>query len=145
MFNKGQTTMHFIQIHFTSNRVVFSTMTPVQIGHYVTSFFNDEEKAALESDLQFCVENAWLHPLEDHEFYASLGKQLFEVNPDTNELTVTYIAHQIEHLCANLFDPPKTGINPVKNYVDANPGEGNYRLTVVDSNGNDVTSTYSKV
>lgn len=143
MFNKGQITMHFIQIHFTSSRVVFSTMTPVQIGHYLTSFFNDEEKATLESDLRFCIDNAWLHPLEDNEFYASLGKQLFKVDPDANELIVTYIAHQIEHLCANLFDPPKIGLNPIKSFIDANPSEGNYFVEVFDSNGNDVTSNYS--
>lgn len=137
--------MHFIEMRFISNRVVFSTMTPEQIGHYLFSFFTEEERAGLQEDMQFCMNNGWLHPTEDASFYAGLGRQPFAVDPATNQLTITYIAHNIEHLCENLFDPPKTGINPVKNYVDANPSEGTYSLAVFDSNGNDVTSTYSKL
>lgn len=137
--------MHFIEVHFTSNRVVFSTMTPPQIGHYLFSFFTEEQRTALEADLQFCVDNAWLHPIEDEDFYASLGKQMFSIDPATNKLTITYIAHHIEFLCEHLFDPPKVGINPAKDYLDTHPDEGTYGLSVFDSNGNDVTSQYSRL
>jgi hypothetical protein len=137
--------MHFIKIHLTSNRVVFSTMNVNEITTYLFSFLTDEEKVSTNTDLAFCIENAWLHPVDDFAFYSSLGIQPYSVDPATNELTVTFIAHQIEHLCENLFDPPKVGVNPVKNYFDANPSEGSYDLTVLDSNGNDVTSMYSKL
>jgi hypothetical protein len=137
--------MHFIEAHFKSNRVVFSTMTPDQIGHYLFSFFSDEERASFEADLAYCVENSWLHPIEDVDYYASFGKQLFKINPETNDLIITYIAHYIENLCSNLFDPPKVGVNPIKRFIDENPTEGTYSLVVIDSNGNDVTSTYSKL
>ena len=137
--------MHFIEVRFKSNRVVFSAMTPAQIGHYLLSFFSDEERTSLEADLAYCVENSWLHPTDDVDYYASLGKQMFKVDPETDELTITYIAHYIEHLCANLFDPPKVGINPVKRFIDEHPTEGSYSLSVFDSNGNDVTSLYSTI
>lgn len=137
--------MHFIKIHLTSSRVVFSTMNGNEIGTYLFSFLNDEEKALLTTDMNHCLENAWIHPTGDTEFYNNLGIQPYTVNSATNELTITFIAHQIEYLCENLFDPPKVGVNPIKNYFDANPSEGSYDLTILDSNGNDVTSTYSKL
>jgi hypothetical protein len=98
-----------------------------EISTYILSFLTDEEKQQSIADMTVCIENAWLHPTDDFD------------------LTITFIAHQIEHLCENLFDPPKVGVNPIKNYFDANPGEGSYDLTVLDSNGNDVTSMYSKL
>jgi len=137
--------MHFIKIHLRSNRVVFSTMGGQEISTYILSFLTDEEKQQSIADMTVCIENAWLHPTDDFNFYTSLGIQPYEVDAVNNELTITFIAHQIEQLCENLFDPPKVGVNPIKNYFDANPGEGSYDLTVVDSNGNDVTSTYSKL
>lgn len=137
--------MHFIKLHLRSNRVVFSTMNGNEIGAYLFSFLTDEEQASLTADLNYCIENAWIHPSGDVEFYTNLGIQPYSVDPATNELTITFIAHHIEHLCEHLFDPPKVGVNPIKNYFDANPSEGSYDITVVDSNGNDVTSTYSKL
>jgi len=135
--------MHFIELSVNSNRVVFSTMTQEQVFHYIFSFYTDEQLAAFRQDAQYCMDNAWLHPTEDHGFYEGLGQQLIKVDPATNNLKITFIAHQIEKLCENLFDPPKIGTNPVIDYYNANPSEGNLSVRVMNSNGSDVTSEYS--
>ena len=137
--------MHYIEIHLQSNRVVFSSMNRDAITHYIFSFFTNEQKTQFEQDLQYCFENAYLHPLDDESFYTNLGKNVYQIDPATNTLKITFIAHQINHICENLFDPPKVGVTPVREYFDNNPSEGDYDLFVYDSNGNDVTSTYSKI
>lgn len=118
-------------------------MNVTQIGHYVLSFYSDEEKASFNADLENCYNNAWLHPTHDYDYYAGLGKQVISVDSATNTLKVTYIIHNIDQICPNLFDPPKVGLNPFKKYIDENPGEGTYTFKVFDSNGNDVTSEHS--
>jgi len=137
--------MYFLELSLNSSRVIFSTMTNSQISHYIMSFYSDEEKESFESDLQECYNKAWIHPYFDVEYYANLGKQPIRVNSETNTLTATFIIHNIDGVCESLFDPPKIGFNPVKNFIDANPDEGTCSMKLFDSNGNDLTDQYSYV
>jgi hypothetical protein len=135
--------MIIVQTILNLKRLQLGGMNNSSISSYIFSFYNDEQKASFYADLANCVANGWLADPRDDAAYVSAGAEQFSVDLVNNRVTTTFLINNVDMVCPNLFDPPKVGVNPVKEYFDSHPEEGTYGVRVIDEQGNDRTSEYS--
>ncbi len=135
--------MIIVQTILNLKRLQLGGMNKNSIYTYIFAFYNDAQKASYFADLANCVSNGWLTNPDDITAYESAGVEQFSIDLVNNRVTITFLINNVDMVCPNLFDPPKVGVNPVKEYFDSHPEEGTYSVRVIDEAGNDITALHS--
>lgn len=136
--------MHILEIKLQQQSVNLAGKTFSEVIGFVMSFYTPAETSSLINDFNRAVSADKIVEQSNSLAYANVGLSPFDVDSN-NVLTMRLIIKDISSICADVFDPPNVGFNPIKKYFDSNPANGSYSLKVFDLSGNDVTVVYSKV
>lgn len=134
--------MKVLELYFTSYKVTFADMTQQQVVDYLHSFHTPEEWEEYQRDFANACVQGWTHNPSDVEFYLRNGVEPLTIRSDTNTVIVRFIVFDIEKLCANVYDPPHPGVDPLRRQMALDSGFGVASMRLIDESENDVGSQY---
>jgi len=134
--------MKVLEIIFTPNKITLANMNTDQIVDYIFSFHTPEERHQFQEDFVNCCNKGWIHLHSDREFHERNGIEPMTVNADSNTIILRFAIYNVEETCANLFDPPKVGVEPLRKKLEEDPTLGVYRMRLIDETEQDIFAQY---
>lgn len=124
--------VYILEITLTVNEVSFANMSNDDISNYIFSYHTPEERAQFNSDMNDAISRGIIHSFVDEDYYTMNGLVPFKVNHDTNTVTINFLLYNPQEVCASVFDPPKVGMEPLRQRLENNPDMGSVVIRLLD-------------